>query len=150
MKSFFKELFEYTFHFNEMLIDSLIKINEDIPEKALQLINHIINAQEIWNVRIEEKLSTTDVWAIRPMNTLKEINKINYQNSLYIIDSFDFERKIKYTNSKGQAFENTIRDMLFHIINHSTYHRGQIATYCKLDNITPLVTDYIFYKREDL
>lgn len=150
MKSFFKELFEYTFHFNEMVIDSLIKINEDIPEKALQLINHTINAQEIWNVRIEEKLSTTDVWAIRPMNTLKEINKINYQNSLYIIDNFDFERKIKYTNSKGQAFENTIRDMLFHIINHSTYHRGQIATYCKLDNITPLVTDYIFYKREDL
>ncbi|MNJ95073.1 DinB family protein [compost metagenome] len=150
MKSFFKELFEYTFHFNEMVLDSLIKINEDIPEKALQLINHTINAQEIWNVRIEEKLSTTDVWAIRPMNTLKEINKINYQNSLYIIDNFDFERKIKYTNSKGQAFENTIRDMLFHIINHSTYHRGQIATYCKLDNITPLVTDYIFYKREDL
>lgn len=150
MKSFFKELFEYTFHFNEMLIDSLIKINDDIPEKALQLINHTINAQEIWNARIEEKLSTTDVWAIRPMNTLKEINKINYQNSLYIIDNFDFERKIKYTNSKGQSFENTIRDMLFHIINHSTYHRGQIATYCKLDNITPLVTDYIFYKREDL
>lgn len=150
MKSFFKELFEYTFHFNEMVLDSLIKINEDIPEKVLQLINHTINAQEIWNVRIEEKLSTTDVWAIRPMNILKEINKINYQNSLYIIDNFDFERKIKYTNSKGQSFENTIRDMLFHIINHSTYHRAQIATYCKLDNITPLVTDYIFYKREDL
>ena len=150
MKSFFKELFEYTFHFNEMVIDSLIKINEDIPEKALQLINHTINAQEIWNSRIEEKSPAIDVWEMRQLDTLKEINKRNYQNSLYIIDSFDFERKIKYTNSKGQTFENTIRDMLFHIINHSTYHRGQIATYCKLDNITPLVTDYIFYKREDL
>lgn len=150
MKPFFNELFEYTFHFNEMVIDSLIKIDGCIPEKALQLINHTINAQEIWNARVEEKLCTTDVWAIRDLAVLKEINKLNYQNSLRIIDGFDFEKKIRYTNSKGKAFENTIRDMLFHIINHSTYHRGQIATYCKMENITPLVTDYIFYKRDDL
>lgn len=148
MKLFFNELFEYTFHFNEMVIDSLLKIDGDIPEKALKLINHTINAQEIWNARIEEKSCDTDVWAVRELMKLKEINESNYQNSLRIIDNFDFERKIKYTNSKGSAFENTIRDMLFHIINHSTYHRGQIATYCKLDNITPLVTDYIFYKRD--
>lgn len=150
MRLFFNELFEYTFHFNEMVIDSLIKIEGNIPEKALELINHTINAQEIWNARIEEKLCTTDVWAIRRLDSLKGINRLNYENSLRIIDTYDFEKRIKYANSKGKAFENNVRDMLFHIINHSTYHRGQIATYCKLEDITPLVTDYIFYKREDL
>ncbi len=44
------------------------------------------------------------------------------------------------------AFTNVIQDVLFHFINHSTYHRGQIAlqegswfgTYC--------YGLYIFYK----
>lgn len=150
MKQFFKELFEYTFHFNTIVIDSLLKNDNPIPEKALQLINHTINAQEIWNTRIEEKPCSVDVWEIRPLDTLKKINEDNYQNSLTIIDMFDLEMKIRYTNSQGKTFENSVRDMLFHAVNHSTYHRGQIATYCKLNNLTPQVTDYIFYKRETL
>lgn len=150
MKAFFKELFEYTFHFNEMVVNSLQKIDGTIPEKAVQLINHTINAQEIWNARINEKSYTIDVWGIRPLSTLKEINEINYQNSLKIIDTLDFENKVTYTNTQGKTFVNTVRDMLFHTVNHSTYHRGQIATYCKLENITPEVTDYIFYKRQQL
>lgn len=150
MKQFFKELFEYTFHFNTIVIDSLLKNDNPIPEKALQLINHTINAQEIWNARIEEKPCSVDVWEIRPLDTLKKINEDNYQNSLTIIDMFDLEMKIRYTNSQGKTFENSVRDMLFHAVNHSTYHRGQIATYCKLNNLTPQVTDYIFYKRETL
>lgn len=150
MKQFFKELFEYTFHFNEKVINSLLDIEGAIPEKALQLINHTINAQQIWNARIENKPCVIDVWGIRPLDTLKMINEVNYQNSLLIIESFDFDKKKKYTNTQGKAFENTVRDMLFHAVNHSTYHRGQIATYCKLSGVTPLVTDYIFYKRQEL
>ncbi len=150
MKQFFKELFEYTFHFNEKVIDSLLDIKDTIPEKALQLINHTINAQEIWNARIENKPCVIDVWGIRPLDTLKLINEANYQNSLIIIENFDFDKKTKYTNTQGKTFENTVRDMLFHAVNHSTYHRGQIATYCKLNGLTPLVTDYIFYKRQEL
>jgi uncharacterized damage-inducible protein DinB len=149
MKALFNELFEYTHHFNEMVIDSLLK-HDIIPEKVLQLINHTINAQEIWNNRIEESINIIDVWAVRPLNSLKEINTGNYTKTLEIIEKSDLEKKVRYSNTQGKAFENSIRDILFHVINHSTYHRGQIATYCKLDGLTPLVTDYIFYKRESL
>jgi uncharacterized damage-inducible protein DinB len=37
--------------------------------------------------------------------------------------------------------------MLFHIVNHSTNHRGQIAVDFKSNGITPLGLDYIHYKR---
>lgn len=60
------------------------------------------------------------------------------------------KKKISYKNSRGERFENSVRDILFHVINHSTYHRGQIATDCKLHGMTPLATDYIFYKRDTL
>lgn len=53
MKDFFKEAFEYTFTFNDKIIDSLL-VSERVPEKADKLINHTLNAHEIWNARIRE------------------------------------------------------------------------------------------------
>ena len=150
MKSFFKELFEYTCNFNDKVIDSLLDGAGAGPEKSLQLISHTLNAQEIWNARIEEKPNSVGVWDIRPMKTLKGINNANYLNSLRIVNEQDFDKIIRYTTSRGETFENTVRDILFHVINHSTYHRGQIATDCKLQGLAPLVTDYIFYKSESL
>jgi uncharacterized damage-inducible protein DinB len=149
MKPFFAELFQYTFHFNDKVTDALIASNiVPMPEKALTLLNHTINAHEIWNARINGSECHTQVWEMRPIDKLKAINVQNYNDSLAILKSADLETVISYTNSKGQPFTNTIKDILFHIINHSTYHRGQIATSCKENGITPLVTDYIFYKRD--
>ena len=150
MKTFLKEIFEYTYNFNSKVIDSLLQSKDAIPEKSLVLINHTINAHEIWNSRIEKKDCKTQVWEMRPVINLKKINEVNFQNSIRIIDSFNLEERISYFNSKGEEFINTIRDMLFHVVNHSTYHRGQIATDSKLHGLAPLVTDYIFYKRDNL
>ena len=149
MKDFFKELLEYTYAFNDKVIESLMQNSKGI-EKSIQLINHTINAQQIWNARIENTKITITVWDIRSPEDLKTINLINYQKSLAIVDSFDLEKRVIYTNTKGEVFENSIRDILFHVVNHSTYHRGQIATDHKLNGIQPLVTDYIFYKREEI
>lgn len=147
MKDFFKEMFEYTFHFNEMVINALLSSEVTIPEKSLKLINHTINAHEIWNHRIEEKPCVTTVWAMRDLTELKQINKNNYNTSIEILESYDFSKALSYKNSKGDKYTNTVKDILFHVVNHSTYHRGQIATDCKEHGITPLITDYIFYKR---
>src|SRR5271168_1639455 len=40
----------------------------------------------------------------------------------------DLERAVTYTNMKGQPFSYPMRAMLQHMVNHSTYHRGQVAT----------------------
>jgi uncharacterized damage-inducible protein DinB len=45
------------------------------------------------------------------------------------------------------AFSNDIKSIIFHVINHSTYHRGQIASEFKQNGLDPMVTDYILYKR---
>lgn len=87
-------------------------------------------------------------WEIRPIDKLKHINEENFTESLSIISAYDFNKVISYKNSKGLSFENSVQDILFHIINHSTYHRGQITSDCKLNGMIPLVTDYIFYKRD--
>lgn len=147
MKTFFKELFEYSHHFNQKLWAIFNGNPGKTSEKAVNLYNHILNAHQIWNNRIEPKQAVFGVWDIHPIQDCKNIDISNYENSLLILDKFDLYETINYTTSKGQAFSNSIRDILFHAINHSTYHRGQIATEFKQAGLDPLVTDYIFYKR---
>ena len=147
MKPFFRELFEYNYCFNQKLIE----IFEDSPnktsEKSVKLINHILNAHQIWSNRIDSKQTPFEVFELHNIQDLKNIDKTNYELTLKILDKFDLNATVNYSNSKGQEFSNSIRDILFHIINHSTYHRGQIATEFKNHGLEPLVTDYIFFKR---
>ena len=150
MNDFFKEIFEYTYYFNTKVLDVLLQDQLTFPEKSLQLLNHTINTQEVWNARIKQTPNTTTAWQMRPVHLLSEINDDNYKISLQIIDTFDFNQIIHYANSTGAEYDNSVKDILFHIVNHSTYHRGQIATDCKLNGIPPLVTDYSFYKRDSL
>ncbi len=147
MKSFFSELFEYNHHINQKLGDFLIDAQDRLPEKVIQLYSHVLNAHQIWNNRIEPGQPAFGVWESQPVPQYNVIDQTNYERSLLILDKFDLNDTIHYTNTKGHTFHNSVRDIFFHIINHSTYHKGQIAAALRKAGIEPLATDYIFYKR---
>ena len=147
MKAFFKEMFEYTHHCNTALINAFSEHSGKLSEKSIQLLNHILNVQHIWNSRIAGTQSEFGIWDINSPDRYLQINKDNLETSIKIIDWFDLDSPIQYANSKGVPFENTVRDILFQIINHSTYHRGQIAIEFRQSSIEPLITEYIVYKR---
>lgn len=146
MKEKLIDLFEYTYHFNIEMIKVISENRELVDDKTISLINHTLNAQQIWNARILGE-TTFEVWQINPFESLIEINHENFLKSIDIINNLDLDTKIEYQNSRGTKFENTIFEMLFHAVNHSTYHRGQINSLFKQNGITPVLTDYIFYKR---
>lgn len=146
MKEKLVDLFEYTYHFNKEMIKIISENLEKVDEKTISLINHTLNAQQIWNSRILNEKSF-EVWQINPFENLNGINQQNFNKSLEIVQKFDLDQKIEYQNSRGTKFENTVFEILFQAINHSTYHRGQINSLLKQNGITPILTDYIFYKR---
>lgn len=147
MNTFFAELFAYSNHYNQQLAVIIQAEQEKCSEKSISLFNHILNAHHIWNSRITDKQTSFVVWGKHPVAELKSIDQENYQTTLEILDRYDLNDTLNYANSSGQTFGNSIRDILFHIINHSTYHRAQIASEFKQSGLQPLVTDYIFYKR---
>jgi uncharacterized damage-inducible protein DinB len=148
MKAFFSELFEYNRHMNNELIRAMVQNKSTVSEKSLKWINHILNAHELYNCRMEPAgYQPPTPWDMRPLEELVAINENNFQVSLGIIRLYDFDTNIMYTTFKGTAMENTVGDILFHLINHSTYHRGQIAVEFRNSGLEPLVGDYVFYKR---
>ena len=147
MKNFFEELFEYNFQSNDQLILRTLESESNGSERSRLLFSHILNAQEIWNTRISQKQAKFGVWQIHDLRDWKAINKNKFETSISIIKKFDLNDKVNYSNTRGDNFESSIRDILFHIINHSTYHRGQIATDFRENDIEPIFSDYIFFKR---
>ena len=147
MNENFIELLKYNNHFNQKLITLIFENKMHASGKTQKLINHLINAQQIWNARMQNT-EQFDVWQINDWFQLSSIDSNNFETSLKIVNDFDLNASIQYTNSKGETFSNKIKDILYHIINHSTYHRAQIATDLKQNGIEPINTDYIFYKRK--
>ncbi len=139
-------LFEYNAKSNSDLIVAFEKYSQGASEKSVQLLNHVVNAHQIWLSRSLGQ-PVTGVWDVRPLHEVKELDAENHRATSGILETDDLSKIITYTNSKGRSFSNSLLDILIHIVNHSTYHRGQIAREFRNCGIEPIVTDYIFYKR---
>ncbi len=147
MKSFFLDKFEYNYAANQKII-ALIEANPNAySEKVSILIGHTINAHSIWNHRIQGALSPLGVWDVFKISELAELDTRNHFHSQSNIDMYNLDNEVNYSNSEGKVFSSEIATILFHIINHSTYHRGQLISELKLQGVPPISLDYIFFKR---
>ncbi|MCI5057675.1 MAG: damage-inducible protein DinB [Flavobacteriales bacterium] len=147
MKNFFEELFEYNHDTNIKLINALNEVSPKLNEKIVKLFSHILNAHHIWVSRIENISPEYSVFELQPVLEFRNINTRNHLKTLEILDQRDLMESIAYQNTKGISFESSVQDILFHLINHSNYHRAQIATEMVNLDLKPILSDYIFYKR---
>ena len=59
-----------------------------------------------------------------------------------------FERPVEYRNMKGEIFRNTPEEILLHVVNHGSFHRGQAVTILRELGISDLKqTDLIAFLR---
>jgi len=147
MKPFFNQLFDYNFYCNKSLIEKCKELKE-VSEKTISLFSHILNAHHIWNMRLLGKEIKYGVWQLHELNTWEDIHYENQRTTFEIItNSDDLEKRVDYETTEGRVFANELKDILFHIINHSTHHRGQIVADLRANGIEPENLDYISYKR---
>ncbi len=148
MKEFFIDKFEYNFASNKTIIDLIVAApNAAYTETTQTLICHTLNAQNFWNHRILGITPTQEIWQNFETHQLHEINQNNHDQSMDILEKMDLKTIIDYTTTKGVAFSNSVEDIFYHVVNHGTYHRGQLITELKQQGVTPISTDYIFFKR---
>lgn len=148
MKAFFKDLFEYNRKRNVEMADLCALHETAVSEHATRLFSHNLNAHHIWNQRILRKEPRYGVWDLHIINSWDTIDHENFEISARIIKVTPLETVIHFEDSKGQSFRNSLRDILFHVINHTNYHRAQIVSELRYAGLEPEPTDYIFYKRK--
>ena len=55
----------------------------------------------------------------------------------------DLETALSLRYLSGQPASHVLRDVLVHVVNHSTYHRGQLSLMMRLLDLAPPSTDFI-------
>ncbi len=62
----------------------------------------------------------------------------------------DMRRIVHYTDLRGNPHAQPLGHLMLHLVNHSTYHRGQIVCLLRQANIKPAGTDLVnFYRERD-
>jgi uncharacterized damage-inducible protein DinB len=150
MKDHFIGLFNYDRYANLLIAETIIKANN--KGKAVQLMAHLLAAQQIWLHRCKgEPAINGSLWPDWKADTFEQLINENHRGWINFLDYLspdDFEKLVSYKSLKGDPFENKLIDILTHVINHGTHHRAQAGQQLKFDGIDTLpVTDYIFYLR---
>jgi len=121
------------------------------PQGALRLMAHILSAEGLWLERLKGEPQSQPVWpefdlgqcAVRA----KALEGL-WTAYLRAMPSTVLAETISYKNSKGEAWSSTVQDVLTHVVMHSAYHRGQIASLMRANGQTPAYTDFIHAVRQ--
>ncbi|MFD0829279.1 DinB family protein [Neobacillus sp. M.A.Huq-85] len=132
-------------HINQLDEEVFIKeVNSIFPSLAA-IFEHIYSVDSMWLKRISGE-KTPVLEAIKfdiPSMAIQAFDQLHHQfNQLYII-----EGKISYQNSKGEFFQNELYEIIEHLSNHGTYHRGNASAVLHQLGHNSVSTDLIFFLR---
>lgn len=121
--------------------------------KSLQgTLVHLYQADSVWFDRLRETSAGT-------LDRYKAADDFEAFSALWLglLDSYvewgqsleenDWDRSVAYRNLRGDSFDNTIGEIVLHLVNHGSYHRGQVVTMLRQAGATPAATDLIHYYR---
>jgi len=122
-------------------------------ERSLELMAHILSAGRLWLERLSQHPQSSPVW---PKSSLEQceaharaLGRL-WREYLDSLSQDDMARPFCYKNSKGEPWTSAIEDVLTHVLMHSAYHRGQVASHMREQGQTPAYTDFIHAVRQGL
>lgn len=149
---YLKRQFSYNEWANREVLASL-QANAPAIERPLQLYAHILSAESLWLDRLNQQSPKIAVW---PRSGLDECKALlaevgaAWNEYLREISPARLAQTCSYTNSKGEPWSSSVLDVLTHVLYHSAYHRGQIASTMRANGQTPPYTDFIHAARQKL
>jgi len=149
-------LYDYHCWANGKVLDHLRTLPEEVFRKEVELgfrsvadvIGHIAAADEVWLTRLQgsspaglvskafASVEEAGDWMARTESQFRE----------WIV-SADDDRFVTYRNTKGTEFRNTAAEIVQHLVNHGTYHRGNVTTILRFLGHPGVQTDYIAFVR---
>jgi uncharacterized damage-inducible protein DinB len=142
------DLLDYNHYANQQVICSFVEDGFRALEGA-KLFSHLINAHHHWLARVQQTEPSYAIWELHEVNDFSRIDQENHSVSFKLLKTLpDLDDKVAYATSQGDKYQNSYRDIFMHVINHSTYHRGQLSRIIRKEGIVPPNTDYIFYRRD--
>lgn len=133
--------YEYNRWANARVLDAVSKLTPEQFTRDLQsshrsvrdTLAHILAAEWIWHKRwkgVSPKalLTPTDFPTVESLGARWAKVEGDYVEFINGITDESLAEVITYTNTKGEEWAYPLGQMLQHVMNHSSYHRGQVVT----------------------
>ena len=162
MKELLKQLAVYNIWANQKIIDVILALPEEkqiaeLPSSFNSLhktLLHMWDAESIWwqRMKLHERF-------IRPSDNFKGstrvvVNGLMSQSKLWEgwvnnVSELMLEHVFEYRNDKKEQIKMPIWQMLTHVFNHGTYHRGQLINMLRQLGVEKLPqTDFFVWCRK--
>jgi uncharacterized damage-inducible protein DinB len=131
--------------FNKPLGNSFSSIRDTLA--------HMYGAETIWLQRFKgespsgfpDSSQITDIASLQAHWTPAAADLLNFISGL---SQQDLDRVIEYKTMNFGTYSNPMWQSLQHVVNHGTYHRGQITTMLRQLGAKPILTDLMHFYRE--
>lgn len=156
--AYFQELYAYNAWANDRAFDAAQPLKKDLLVRNLgssfgslqDTFTHIVGAEWIWLERwhgrwpagLPKTSEFSDLQAVR-----QKMNQVLSEREKWLssLNQEDLRKDIRYRNFRGEFYTYPLWQQLAHVVNHSTYHRGQITTMLRQLGVAAVSTDLLLY-----
>ena len=152
------------FAFNAWANNRVFETLRDLPESEYKqdlktsfgtihaTMTHLVAAEKIWLSRLAGKPETAlmtdqDTPSVESLKSAWEDIAARMARFLAKLDDGKLQEELSYVTTEGKEYRNTLQQILQHIVNHSSYHRGQIAGMLRQVGAKAANTDLITFYR---
>jgi uncharacterized damage-inducible protein DinB len=161
MKQLLVSFAQYEYWANEKILELVLSLSEEQQQQEIKssfpsiykTCLHVWDASTIWWQRLQ-KAEEIVVPSLSFHPSMQDVAHGLLQQDTQWLDwvkattEADLDYVLPYKNMKGDAFAQPVREILLHLNNHGTYHRGQLVTMLRQVGVEKIPqTDYILFSR---
>lgn len=164
MKEILLQLSAYNLWANQLLLEVIKTLPEDVQQMELKgsfaslhkTVVHLWDAETIWwqRMKLQERiLIPSETFSGNTNDAGQQLQALNRQWHEWILGANEnaLQHVFLYQNSKKEQFKQPVYQMLLHVFNHGTYHRGQLVNQLRQLGIAKIpATDFIVWSRKKL
>jgi uncharacterized damage-inducible protein DinB len=155
-----KELFEYNYWARDRQLEACAALTEEQFLRPMgnsfsslrDTLAHLLFAEWVWLSRLHGRSPTkhdAQGFGADQFPNLAEVRKrwheVERDVREYLAELREeaLTQPLTYTNMEGETWTYSLGQTLFHLINHQTYHRGQVTTLLRQLGAKPAPVDYL-------
>jgi uncharacterized damage-inducible protein DinB len=151
-------LFRYDSWANELLLDAVSRLTREEFTRDLKnsfgsirdTLVHVVWAEWIWLERWKGaspaiQFSPADFPDVERLRT--RFREVAAERDAFLrgLAGEALLQILEYRNLKEESWRYPLWQQLLHVVNHSTYHRGQVVTMLRQLGAVPPATDFLVY-----
>lgn len=162
MKQLLTQYASYHLWATQLLIDRIAELPDDLHTmevkssfRSLQsTILHLWDAESVWwqRMKLLENIvapSSTFQGNFRDAAYGLMQQSRNWQNWIVHANEHVFDHEFIYQTSKKEKFKQPVYQVVMHVFNHGTYHRGQLVNMLRQLDVSNIPqTDFIVWSRK--